>query len=200
MNLKHKNILVTGGAGFIPSHLVDQLVTLGANLTVIDNLHAGKLNNLKHSLHKINFIQMDIRDYPKVQSITQKQDVIFHLAANADVPFSVHNPQYDFETNAIGGFNLLNSCLNTNIQKIIFASSAAVYGNAIYTPVDENHPLNPISPYGASKLATEKLGLAYYKTYGLPFTAIRIFNTYGQRQPRYVMYDLLKKLYQNPHE
>src|SRR5436190_13517953 len=145
MILKNKNILVTGVAGFIPSH-------------------------------------------------------IFHLAANADVPFSVDYPQYDFETNALGGFNILHSALHTNVQKIVYASTAAVYGNALYTPIDENHPLNPLSPYGASKLATEKLGMAYFKTYGLPFTIIRIFNTYGKRQPRYVMYDLLKKLYQNPQE
>lgn len=200
MQLKNKKILVTGGAGFIPSHIVDLLLRKGARVTVIDNMHAGNMSNLQDALPEIEFLSLDIREYEKVKHVVKKQDIIFHLAANADVPYSVDHPVYDFETNAVGGFNLLNSCLKTNVQRVIYASTAAVYGNAQYTPIDERHATNPTSPYGASKLATEKLGLAYLKTYGLPFTIIRIFNTYGERQPRYVMYDLLHKLYQNPNE
>src|ERR1700730_576972 len=140
MKLKNKHILVTGGAGFIPSHIVDLLVERGAHVTVLDNLQAGKRDNLQQSWPAIEFIQGDIRDYAKTKQIIKKQDIVFHLAANADVPFSVKNPQYDFETNAIGGFNILHSCLNTNIQKVIYASTAAVYGTARYMPISENHP------------------------------------------------------------
>ena len=200
MILSNKRILVTGGAGFIPSHIVDKLVKIGATVTVIDNLHAGKVKNLKQSIADIEFIKVDVRDFDKIHSIVKKQDVVFHLAANADVPFSVENPTYDFEANAIGGFNVLRSCLDADIQKVIYASTAAVYGNAKYVPIREDHPLDPISPYGVSKLTTEKLGFTYLHTYGLPFCSIRIFNIYGERQPRYVMYDLLRKLYQNPNK
>jgi UDP-glucose 4-epimerase len=200
MQLKNKKILVTGGAGFIPSHIVDLLLRKGARVTVIDNMHAGNMSNLQDALPEIEFLSLDIREYEKVKRVVKKQDIIFHLAANADVPYSVDHPAYDFETNAVGGFNLLNSCLKTNVQRVIYASTAAVYGNAQYTPIDEGHAINPTSPYGASKLATEKLGLAYLKTYGLPFTIIRVFNIYGERQPRYVMYDLLRKLYQDSNE
>lgn len=198
--MKHKKILVTGGAGFIGSHVVDLLVEKGAMVTVIDNLKTGKIENLNKSKDKIDFKKIDVRNYEKVREIVKGQDIVFHFAANADVPYSVKRPKYDFDTNTIGGFNILKSCLDFNVKKIIFASSAAVYGEPKYVPVDEKHPLNPCSPYGASKSATENLGFAYYKTYELPFITIRIFNTYGERQPGYVMYDLLKKLYKDPNK
>jgi UDP-glucose 4-epimerase len=198
MQLKNKKVLVTGGAGFIPSHVTDLLVKKGAIVTAIDNLKTGSLRNLEKSKDKINFQKIDVRDFKKVKGVVRDQDIVFHFAANADVPYSVKHPKYDFDTNTIGGFNILKSCVDFNVKKVIYASSAAVYGEAKYIPIDEKHPLNPCSPYGASKLATESLGFAYYKTYGLPFITIRIFNTYGERQPRYVMYDLLKKLYKDP--
>ena len=202
MNLKGKNILVTGGAGFIPSHLVDLVVEKGGNVTVVDNLKDGKIENLEKSKDKIYFKKVDVRDYERLQEvITEKEiEIIFHFAANANVPYSVEEPTYDFETNASGTFNVLKSCMDNDVEKIIYASSAAVYGEPEYTPIDEKHPLNPISPYGASKLAGEKLGFAYYHTYGIPFVSMRIFNTYGPRQPRYVMFDFLKKLKENPNK
>lgn len=197
MNLTNKRILVTGGAGFVPSHVVDAFVTAGAKVTVIDNFAAGKRENLAHLEGKIELVEMDIRD-ESIIDLVKKQDVVIHMAANADVPVSVQKPDYDFQNNVIGSYNVLKACLDSNVQKVVFASSAAVYGEPEYTPIDEKHPLNPRSPYGAAKLAIERLGIAYYATYGLPFTAIRIFNTYGERQPRYVMYDLLRKLYNDP--
>lgn len=198
MQLKNKKVLVTGGAGFVPSHVTDLLVEKGAIVTVIDNLKTGSLKNLEKSKDRIDFQKIDIRHYKKVKSVVRDKDIVFHFAANADVPYSVKYPKYDFDTNTIGGFNVLKSCVDFNVKKVIFASSPAVYGEAQYIPIDEKHPLNPCSPYGASKLAIESLGFAYYKTYGLPFITIRIFNSYGERQPRYVMYDLLKKLYKDP--
>jgi UDP-glucose 4-epimerase len=200
MLLKNKKILVTGGAGFIASHLVDMLVAKGAIVTVVDNLSAGSLKNLAKSKSKIKFHKVDILDAKKIDTIVRQNQIIFHLAANADVPKSVTFPKYDFDNNIIGSFNLLKSAVDAKVEKFIFASSAAVYGNPVYTPMDEKHPTNPISPYGASKFAIEILGRSYMHTYNLPFITMRIFNTYGERQPRYVMFDLLRKLYKNPSQ
>jgi UDP-glucose 4-epimerase len=197
MDLKNKKILVTGGAGFVPSHIVDQLVAKEARVTILDNLITGNLANLEKSKNSITFEHVDILDKAKVNELVKGQDVVYHLAANADVPNSVKNPEYDFNVNVVGSFYILKACVDYKVQKVIFASSAAVYGNPVYTPIDEKHPTNPLSPYGASKLAIEHLGRSYFNTYGLPFVTIRIFNTYGERQPRYVMYDLLNKLYKD---
>lgn len=195
--MRGKKVLVTGGAGFVPSHVVDVFIAHGAVVTALDNFAAGKRSNLEQVKDDITIVDMDICD-PAIAEIIKKQDVVIHMAANADVPVSVKDPDYDFRNNVIGSYNVLKACLEAQTKKVVFASSAAVYGEPEYTPIDEKHPLNPRSPYGASKLAIERLGMAYYASYGLPFTAIRIFNTYGVRQPRYVMYDLLKKLYNDP--
>lgn len=197
MKLKNKKVIVTGGAGFIGSHLVDMLVKKGAIVTVVDNLSAGDIRNLELSKNKIDFRNIDVRNFSDINKLIKNQDVVFHLAGNADVPLSIKNPHYDFQNNVVGGYNILRSCLNSDVQKVIFASSAAVYGEPEYVPIDEKHKTNPISPYGAAKLSIERLGITYYKSFSLPFTAIRIFNNYGERQPRYVMYDLIKKLYKN---
>lgn len=197
MNLINKRVLVTGGGGFVPSHVVDDFVEAGAIVTALDNFVAGKKENLKQVKDKIEIINMDICD-KRIIKLIKRQDIIIHMAGNADVPVSVERPDYDFQNNVIGSYNILKACLGSNVQKIVFASSAAVYGEPQYVPIDENHPTIPRSPYGASKLAIERLGIAYNITYNLPFTAIRIFNTYGVRQPRYVMYDLLRKLYTDP--
>ena len=200
MEWKNKRALVTGGAGFIPSHVVDALVTRGADVTVIDSLQAGKMENLSDAMEHIRFIEGDIRDDETVMKAVRGEDVVFHLAANASVPNSFENPRYDFETNALGSFNVLEAARLQGVGKVVYASSAAVYGEPKYVPVDESHPLEPCSFYGLSKLTGEREGFMYRDMYGLGFTAIRIFNTYGPRQPRYVMADLLRKLRNNPHE
>lgn len=198
MKLKNKNILVTGGAGFIGSHLVEKLVNEGSTVTVIDNLSSGKISNLSNVINEVSFYRIDIRSHENIKEIVKKHDIIFHIAANASVPYSVEHPDYDFETNTLGTFKILRAAVEANLEKVVYASSAAVYGEPKYTPIDEEHLLNPISPYGASKLAGEKIGFAFKETYGLNFVAIRIFNTYGPRQPRYVMYDFFKKLKNKP--
>ena len=194
--IEGKNILVTGGAGFIGSHLVDRLIN-ECTVTVYDNLSTGKEENLPEN---VLFVKGNLGDSDLVKKTIDDADidVIFHIGANASVPHSVDNPRYDFEANALGTFNILESCLDLNVEKVVYASTAAVYGEPVYTPIDEDHPLHPISPYGASKLAGERYGFAFKETYGIDFAAIRIFNTYGPRQPRYVMYDFIHKLKKNP--
>ena len=196
---KDKNILVTGGAGFIPSHLVDNLVALGSNVRVIDNLSAGNIKNLEQVIDKIHFEERNICDYKSIKNLFKDVDLVFHLAANANVPFSVDNPEIDFSSNSEGSFNVYRACVAFGVKKIVYASSAAVYGTDCKVPISENSILKPVSPYGASKLSGEVTGFAMSKTYDFRFTAFRIFNTYGERQPRYVIYDLIKKLNVDPH-
>ena len=200
MNWAGKKILATGGAGFVPSHLVDALVERGAVVTAMDNFQAGVRGNLANSIDRITLLDADLRDAAAVRRAVEGMDYVFHFGANASVPNSLKNPRYDFETNALGSFNLLEAAKDMGVTRVIYASSAAVYGEPEYTPTDENHPLRPTSFYGVSKLAAEQLGMTYHNMFGLGFTAIRIFNTYGPRQPRYVLADLIRKLKRNPRE
>jgi len=193
-----KRVVVTGGAGFVGSHLVDALIRYGSIVTVLDNLHSGVLSNLCDSLKHVHWVNADLRDRDAVVRVLDGSDCIFHLGANASVPFSVEEPWYDFETNVVGTYNVLQALLQGTTQRVLFASSAAVYGVPSRTPVDELHPLEPVSPYGGSKLAAERLGISYSRAFGVQFVVARLFNTYGPRQRKYVMYDLLCKLKMNP--
>jgi len=199
MNWAGVKVLVTGGAGFVPSHVVDALVEKGAVVTAIDNMQAGVESNLAQSRDRITLLNQDIRDADAVQSAVEGNSYIFHLAANASVPNSLRDPRYDFETNSLGSFNVYEAAKNAGVKRVIYASSAAVYGEPQYVPTDENHPLMPTSFYGVSKLTGERMGIMYNKMFDMGFTAIRIFNTYGPRQPRYVLADLVRKLMKNPH-
>lgn len=198
MVTRNRNILVTGGAGFIGSHLVDALINQGMTVTVVDNLSQGRRENVNE---KAQFAEVDLLDYHLVKKVIRNKQVIFHLAASATTKESSmgwNDPLYDYQVNAIGTLNLLKAIVeNGGVPKFIYASSAAVYGNPEYTPMDEKHPTNPISPYGISKLAGEKYSHAYFSEYGINSTVLRIFNTYGPRQPRYVMFDLLNKLHED---
>lgn len=196
-------ILVTGGAGFIGSHLVDKLVEQEKDIVVIDNLSFGKKENVNE---KADFIKLDIQNFEKLKDVISKKkpEIIYHLAADATTKESSmgwYDPISDYEINGIGTLNLYRSVIDADINpKIVYASSAAVYGEPEYTPIDEKHPTNPISPYGISKLAGEKYAFAYFREYGVKTVVLRIFNTYGPRQPRYVMFDFLKKLRKNPRK
>ena len=198
MSLKDCRILVTGGAGFIASHLVDLLVTGGAKVVVLDDMSSGKEDNLVQVAGDIEVHTGSVTDHAQVDALVRGCRFVFNFAANADVPRSVKHPDIDFHTNSVGMFNVLDACRRHGVERVLQASTAAVYGEPSYTPMDESHPLRPISPYGASKLGAESLGLAYHHTYDLPFTAVRIFNTYGPRQPRYVIHDLFRKIQKNP--
>lgn len=194
LKIKWNKALVTGGAGFIGSHLVDALVKNRTDVRVIDDLSAGLKKNLENYLDTIEFIEGDISEFNIVQEAISDVDVVFHIAANASIPKAVENPLLDFMSNAMGTVNLLKASLNSGVKKIVYASSAAIFGEPKYFPIDENHPTMPISPYGASKLTGEVYGFAFQETYGIKFSALRIFNAIGPRQPRYVIYDFLNKL------
>lgn len=177
-------VLVTGGAGFIGSHVVDRLVSTEYEILVIDNLFTGKIENLQPHIKKgrINFLRGDIRDGSFVQDSVQGVDAIIHLAAIASVPFSVENPVLTNEVNVNGTLNLLRAAVKNDVKKFLFVSSCAVYGDPKYLPIDEKHSLQPLSPYAASKVAVEYYCRAFTRTYGLETVILRLFNVYGSRQ------------------
>ncbi|MGD6934226.1 MAG: SDR family NAD(P)-dependent oxidoreductase [Candidatus Bathyarchaeia archaeon] len=179
------NVLVTGGAGFIGSHLVDRLVNSGYNVKVLDNLSTGNLSNIQSHIDngKIEFVEGDITNLEQVKACISGIDAVFHLAAQISVPLSVKNPKFTYETNVNGTINMLSALANKNPQgKFIFISSCAVYGEPQYLPVDEKHPTNPISPYAESKLLGEYYTLGFHQNKLLKTAALRFFNVYGVRQ------------------
>ena len=191
--VEHKTVLVTGGAGFIASHLVDRLVGQGHRVTVVDSLDAGKLENLNKSWNEIQFIHADTRDRAWWERLEGKRfDEIYHYAANASVPRSSEDPNYDTATNVEGTLNLLELA-RAHGAKFLFISSAGVYGEPQYLPMDEGHQTLPISHYGVSKLAGELYVDMYRRQWGLDTRIIRYFNVFGPRQPRYIMFDFLRK-------
>jgi len=182
---KELNLLVTGGAGFIGSHLVDRLVSRGYNVKVLDNLSTGNLANIQGQIDngKVEFVKGDITSLEQVKACMTGIDVVFHLAAQISVPLSMKNPQFTYQTNVNGTINLLSSLASKNPEgKFVFISSCAVYGEPQYLPVDENHPTNPISPYAESKLLGEYYTLGFNQNRLLKTAALRFFNVYGVRQ------------------
>ena len=174
-------ILVTGGAGFIASHITDALINEGHSVTVVDNLSMGFEKNVNP---KAKFVKADICDTGLLELFEkEKFDVVNHHAAQMDVRKSVADPAYDANTNIIGTINLLQHCIKTGVKKFMFASTGgAVYGEQSYYPADENHPTFPCSPYGISKLAVEKYLYFYKFQYNLNYTVLRYANIYGPRQ------------------
>lgn len=194
---KGESVLVTGGAGFIGSHLCDSLRNLGANVSVVDDLSSGK----KENIEGIELFQGDIRSSEFISEILlkKKPKFIFHLAANASVPVSVQNPVYDFSVNASGTISLLESVKKHLIKtKIILASSGAVYGEPKVLPVKESSQIQPISPYGTSKVCAEEISSLFSRMFEVPVVVGRIFNSYGPRMPRFVIFDFLNKLKNDP--
>jgi UDP-glucose 4-epimerase len=194
--LDGKNILVTGGAGFIGSHLCKKLSSLTSNLTIYDNLSSGKVENVKH-LPQVHFVKADILDLKKLYS-QEKADLIYHLAAQVVVPYSMENPIEDFETNARGTLNVLEKARKDD-ARVVFASSAAVYGNTTKLPTPENYGFNPDSCYGLSKVVGEQYCNMYSKQYGLDTTILRFANVYGPRCHG-VIEDFLDKISRNPEK
>jgi UDP-glucose 4-epimerase len=177
-------VLVTGGAGFIGSHLVDRLVDEAYDVRVIDNLYGGKLENIERHIKsgKVDFVKGDIRDASLVKESLVDVDAVFHLAAIISVPFSISNPELTFDVNLVGTLNLLNACSEKNVSKFVFVSSCAVFGDTKILPVNENTTTNPISPYAESKLLAERDCLNFQQRGLLQSVVLRFFNVYGPRQ------------------
>lgn len=174
-------ILVTGGAGFIASHITDAFIKEGHEVFVLDNLSTGFEKNINP---KAVFIRADIKD-ESLSSLfeIEKFDIVNHHAAQMDVRRSVADPAFDAGTNILGTINLLQNCVKTGVKKFMFASTGgAVYGEQEYFPADENHPTSPLSPYGISKLAVEKYLYFYNTQYNLNYSILRYANIYGPRQ------------------
>jgi UDP-glucose 4-epimerase len=177
-------VLVTGGAGFIGSHLVDRLVSDGYDVKVLDDLSTGKLSNIEIYLKggKIDFIKGDIRDVSTVEPALIGVDMVVHLAALISVPFSIANPELTFDVNLFGTLNLLRSCIDAGVKKFVLASSCAVYGDPKIQPITEEAIPDPISPYAESKLIGERYCLGFHERGLLRSIVLRFFNVYGSRQ------------------
>jgi nucleoside-diphosphate-sugar epimerase len=184
MTQHYSRILITGGAGFIGSHLASRLLNEGLEVTVIDNLDTGRLDNLSHhkDREEFHFIKGDIRDHNLVKETMKDIDAIFHEAALASVTLSVKNPLLTNDINVTGTLNLLKASSDLNVQRFIYASSAAVYGDTPSPQKREDMTPNPTSPYGVSKLAAENYVKLFHKVYGLETVSLRYFNVYGPRQ------------------
>ncbi len=184
MNFQNKRVVITGVAGFIGSNLADKLLELGAEVIGIDNLLTGRKENLALASKNSNFkfFQGDIRDLDFLLEIIKDIDIIFHQAAFTSVPQSIKMPKTCNDINVDGILNILNIARKRDIENIVFASSAAVYGDDPKLPKKEDMLCTPISPYGASKLAGEIYMQSYYHSYGLKTKSLRYFNVFGPRQ------------------
>lgn len=176
-----KKVLVTGGAGFIGSHLVEHLIKLGAKVTVLDNFSTGSMNNLRNILPYINLQYADITSPYSTMQGTANKDVVFHLAAFVSVPDSIRHPKHCHLVNEIGTANTLNASIKNNVKSFVFSSSASVYGDKTSICNEEDSP-NPQNPYGISKLAGEILCKNAGAQYNIATTSLRYFNVYGERQ------------------
>ena len=182
MNLKFKKALVTGGAGFIGSHLVEGLLSEGCQVSVIDDLSTGRLSNLSHIKKHITFYQADIRDQETLAKAVKDCDIIFHQAAVVSVPKTVDKPVDSAMVNEMGTLFVLEAAKKNNVKRVVLASSSAVYGDDPVLPKHENMNPKPQSPYAVQKLSGEFYARLYHDLYGLETVSLRYFNVYGPRQ------------------
>ena len=185
MNLKNKNILITGADGFIGSHLTQMLYEEGANIKALSQYNSfnnwGWLEDVA-CLDRIEVLNGDIRDPHYCKHITKEIDIIFHLAALIAIPYSYIAPDSYVDTNVKGTLNICQAALDNGVKRVIHTSTSEVYGSALYVPIDENHPLQPQSPYSASKISADMIAMSFCNAFDLPLTIVRPFNTYGPRQ------------------
>lgn len=177
-------MLITGGAGFIGSHLCEKYVHEGHSVVCLDNFMSGNLTNVRHLLDCRNFklIKGDVRDYELLEKLMADVEVVFHLAAQIHVDRSYIEPRLTYDVNVLGTQNILEVARLRDTRKVIYASTSEVYGSSIYHPMDEKHPLNAPHPYGASKIAADRMCYAYAQTYGMNIAVLRPFNIFGPRQ------------------
>jgi len=200
VDLSKCRVLVTGGAGFIGSHLVDRLVSIGSNVVVLDDLSSGSLKNLSSSLGRIEFVKGSLLDSGLVERVVKGCDVVFHLAANPEVRVGSTSPSTHFNQNVLATFNLLEAVRRCGSVKLfVFTSSSTVYGEPSVFPTPEDYaPLKPISVYGASKLACEALISSYSFSFKFRSVIFRLANIVGSRLNHGVIYDFIRKLRVNP--
>lgn len=187
MNLSKQKILVTGADGFIGSHLVEELVSLGCRVKafVLYNSFGtwGWLDSLSSEIkNNIEVVMGDIRDPHGVKAAMQGCDVVLHLAALIGIPYSYHSPDTYIDTNVKGTLNIVQAARELGVSKVVHTSTSEVYGTARYVPIDEAHPLQGQSPYSASKIGADQIALSFYTSFGVPVSVIRPFNTFGPRQ------------------
>jgi nucleoside-diphosphate-sugar epimerase len=182
MKLPFKSALVTGGAGFIGSHLVEALISAGCRVAVLDNLSSGNYTNLKHLDGEFSFFQDDIRNQKALTVAAEDCEVIFHLAAVVSVPQTIENPIESAAINELGSLSVFETARKKKVQRIVFSSSCAVYGDDSRLPKLEDMEPNPRSPYAVQKLAAEYYAQMFYNLHGLETTVLRYFNVYGPRQ------------------
>ncbi|MDI9609354.1 MAG: GDP-mannose 4,6-dehydratase [Candidatus Verstraetearchaeota archaeon] len=193
-------ILVTGGAGFIGTHLVERLIENGASVRILDDLSAGGgISGISRAIRTgaATFVKGDVRDGGKVMEATRGCEIVYHLAAQSSVPKSTENPALDLEVNITGTHNVLRAAKECG-AKVVFASSSVVYGIPRRTPTPESEPLVPHSFYGASKAAAEDYCRLYSELFGVPTVILRLFNIYGPGTNKGLMFDLYRKLLRDP--
>ncbi len=187
MELAGKRILLTGADGFIGSHLLESLIDEGAIVKAFVYYNSfnswGWLDTLpKQVLNKVEIFAGDIRDPNGVRTAMQNIDIVFHLAALIAIPFSYHSPDSYIDTNVKGTLNIVQAAKDLSVERVLITSTSEVYGTATYIPIDEAHPRQPQSPYSASKIGADCIAESFYKSFNLPLTIVRPFNTYGPRQ------------------
>jgi len=196
-------IMVTGGAGFIGSHIVDRLIREGHEIIVYDNLSSGKIEFIEHHLNdrRFKFVQADLLDFETLKKEMEGMDLVYHVAANPDVKLGAQDTKVHFEQNVKATYNLLEAMRINDVKDIVFTSTSTVYGEAEKIPTPEDYgPLIPISLYGASKLAAEAFITSYSHTFGMRAVIYRFANIVGPRSTHGVIYDFIMKLKKNPRE
>lgn len=187
MSYKEKKVLVTGADGFIGSYLVEKLIEEGADVKAFVFYNSfnswGWLENLsKSKLEKVEIFSGDIRDPNGVRTAMEGCEIVFHLAALIAIPYSYHSPDSYVDTNVKGTLNIVQAARILKVKRVLVTSTSEVYGTAKYVPIDENHPRQPQSPYSASKIGADSIAESFYRSFDLPLTIVRPFNTYGPRQ------------------
>lgn len=197
-----RQVLVTGAEGFIGSHLVEHLLEEGAAVRALVHYNPfGRWGWLQGRGEDVEIMVGDVRDGDRVSQAVSKIDTVFHLAALIGIPYSYDAPESYVQTNVMGTFNVLTACRRANVTRLIQTSTSEVYGTARAVPIGETHPLQPQSPYSASKIGADMLALSFHHTFGLPVSVIRPFNTYGPRQStRAIISTVLHQLFSGSSE